>query len=43
MLPRLAEGDMRGDVLNRWLAGVYTVPVKDAEGEDGARKGEAEL
>ena len=28
--------------LNRWLGGVYAVPVKDDEDEDGARKGEAE-
>jgi uncharacterized protein len=28
--------------LNRWLGGVYAVPVKDDEDEDGARKDEAE-
>jgi endogenous inhibitor of DNA gyrase (YacG/DUF329 family) len=28
--------------LNRWLGGVYAVPVKDDEDEDGARKGEGE-
>ncbi|MGA7490309.1 MAG: DNA gyrase inhibitor YacG [Xanthobacteraceae bacterium] len=26
--------------LNRWLGGVYAVPVKDDEDEDGAAKGE---
>ncbi len=28
--------------LNRWLSGVYAVPVKDEEGEDGARPPESE-
>jgi endogenous inhibitor of DNA gyrase (YacG/DUF329 family) len=28
--------------LNRWLGGVYAVPVKDEEDEDGAPKREAE-
>jgi len=28
--------------LNRWLKGVYTVPVKDAEDEDGERPAEGE-
>jgi uncharacterized protein len=28
--------------LNRWLGGVYAVPVKDDEDEDGERKREAE-
>jgi len=28
--------------LNRWLGGVYVVPVKDEEDEDGAEKREAE-
>jgi len=28
--------------LNRWLGGVYAVPVKDDEDEDGAEKREAE-
>jgi endogenous inhibitor of DNA gyrase (YacG/DUF329 family) len=28
--------------LNRWLGGVYAVPVKDEEDEDGAPKGETE-
>jgi uncharacterized protein len=28
--------------LNRWLSGVYAVPVKDDEDEDGARPGEQE-
>jgi endogenous inhibitor of DNA gyrase (YacG/DUF329 family) len=28
--------------LNRWLGGVYAVPVKDDEDEDGARKDEGE-
>jgi uncharacterized protein len=28
--------------LNRWLGGVYAVPVKDEEDEDGERKGETE-
>jgi endogenous inhibitor of DNA gyrase (YacG/DUF329 family) len=30
--------------LNRWLGGVYAIPVKDDEDEDGARphEGEAE-
>ena len=28
--------------LNRWLGGLYAVPVKDDEDEDGERKGEAE-
>ena len=28
--------------LNRWLGGLYAVPVKDDEDEDGERKREAE-
>ena len=28
--------------LNRWLSGVYAVPAKEAEDEDGARPGEGE-
>jgi endogenous inhibitor of DNA gyrase (YacG/DUF329 family) len=28
--------------LNRWLSGVYAVPVKDDEDEDGARPAEGE-
>ena len=28
--------------LNRWLGGVYAVPVKDEEDEDGAPKRDAE-
>ena len=28
--------------LNRWLSGVYAVPVKDEEDEDGERPSEAE-
>jgi len=27
--------------LNRWLSGVYAVPVKDDEDEDGARREDA--
>jgi endogenous inhibitor of DNA gyrase (YacG/DUF329 family) len=28
--------------LNRWLSGVYTIPVKDDEDEDGTRPEEGE-
>ena len=28
--------------LNRWLSGVYAIPVKDEEDEDGERPGEGE-
>jgi uncharacterized protein len=27
--------------LNRWLSGVYAIPVKEEEDEDGAPKGES--